>query len=1285
MIRSLVGALSFVAGLFTVAWAPDAYAQQDSRREAFERDVRPVLIERCGSCHGPETQRASLRLDHISFIREGGLSGPALVPGDVDASRMIHGIRYTDIDFQMPPRARLADSTIATLERWVADGAYWPDEPVPVASTPADAFDLQRRKAEHWSWQPIQRPDVPDDAAFASNHPIDRFIGAQLTAASMTPAKKASRATLLRRVSFDLTGLPPTPDAVREFIQDPEPDAYEKVVDRLLASPQYGERQARHWMDLFRYAETYGHEFDYPIEGAWRYRDYLIRAFNTDVPLDQRIREHIAGDLLDPPRRNPEDGTNESVQATTHFLLYQATHSPVDPRQDLADRIDNQIDVLTKSFLGLTVACARCHDHKFDAISTADYYAFAGFLKSSRRQEAFLDPHGEIARATAAAEKIHQRANQALRDALGGPQAERPATLAAYLLAATSEVPAPTAATEYAVEDLAVLEKSSGDYRRQDLQSFSRSEQWRGRDHMWWTGAAPGDRLVLGVPVPADGRYQITIRFTQARDYGRVQVAVDGAPLGAPVDLFDPEVGAKTVTFENVAMKAGQSALSFQIVGANAAAVKAYMIGLDQISIDDPSAHARRESSIADTAKQRGLDPARLLAWTDLVLRLKNGEGADGEHPLRPVVLDLIRPKEAGAKHSSTSDLVATVNSATPTTHRLFEDFESGYDRWFRSGEAFRARPTRAGEWIAGTRRHDDRDDGSEEASEEGSEDVLGRITEGGVAHSGVLSGRHQGALRSQTFIIEEPVIHYRLAGSGHGAQIRLIVDGYFMDVHNALLFGGYTFGVDTGGRFQWHPQNVAKYLGHRAHIEILDHGDGFVAVDEIWFGGSERPRREAVARSSVPAEITPLPGTPGAVAADFADEVFAIQRAIARGARVDDGDIAIVDALLADGLLFRPTADPRATDPSASKAERYDALAILQSLERRITAQADAVPRPIRALAIADGTGEDERVYIRGRHSNLGDIAPRRFLTAIAGDAQPTISAGSGRRELAERMLAPENPFPARVAVNRTWHHLFGRGIVPSVDNFGVLGQSPSHPELLDWLADWFRTDAKWSEKALVRLIVTSEAYQQASTSADPEADRVDPENVLLHRMNVRRLEGEAIRDAILAVSGQLDPTVFGPPVPIHLTEFMDGRGRPGRSGPLDGAGRRSVYVEVRRNFLSPMMLAFDTPTPFSTVGRRSISNVPAQGLILMNDPFVVQEAKETAASLIAAADDDSERLDLLFLRALAREPDPVERAALLTYVHARAEEGEPSGLDAAWSDACHAVLNLKEFTFLR
>ncbi|MEJ7596151.1 MAG: DUF1549 domain-containing protein, partial [Planctomycetaceae bacterium] len=373
--------------------------ETDAAKATFFREkVFPLLESRCFECHGPDSEaKGDLKLSSRATMLAGGETGPAVVPEKPDESLLMQAVRYEG--FEMPPRSRMPDEEIEILNQWIADGAVWPDDGAPAAvEKPKAAFPLQERIASHWAWKQIERPAVPE--VKQTDWPAsdtDRFLLAKMEEAGIVPAPDADRRVLLRRLYFDLVGLPPTIEQQDRFFNDPSatPVATEKVVDELLASPQLGERWARHWLDLVRYAETLGHEFDYPLPYAWRYRDYVIRALNADVPYNEFIREHIAGDLTTEPRRNPEQGFNESIIATGFWFLGEDKHAPVDVKGEEASRIDNQIDVFGRTFLGLTIACARCHDHKFDAITADDYYALSGFLQSSRRRVEWIDSHDE--------------------------------------------------------------------------------------------------------------------------------------------------------------------------------------------------------------------------------------------------------------------------------------------------------------------------------------------------------------------------------------------------------------------------------------------------------------------------------------------------------------------------------------------------------------------------------------------------------------------------------------------------------------------------------------------------------------------------------------------------------------------------------------------------------------------------------------------------------------------------------------------------------------------------
>ena len=358
-----------------------------AQAEFFESTVRPLLADNCHGCHSARVDPpfGGLRLDSLEGLLAGGDTGPAIVPGRPAESALIERLHGRPV--LMPPTGPLDGEDVAALTRWVEMGAPWP-APTAAGADPPDPsapFDLAERRRAHWAWQPVRAVEPPPVAGEAwPATPADRFLLAALEAAGLAPAPEADRAALIRRLSFDLRGLPPTPAEIVRFTGDASPSAYADLVDRYLASPHFGERWARHWMDLVRYSESHGSEGDPDIPFAWRYRDYLIRAFNGDVPYDQLLREHLAGDLLPEPRLDAEGRTNESMLGPAHLRLVEHGFQPVDPWEDRVKWTDNQVDVASKAFLGLTVSCARCHDHKFDAISQKDYYAFFGTLYGAR-------------------------------------------------------------------------------------------------------------------------------------------------------------------------------------------------------------------------------------------------------------------------------------------------------------------------------------------------------------------------------------------------------------------------------------------------------------------------------------------------------------------------------------------------------------------------------------------------------------------------------------------------------------------------------------------------------------------------------------------------------------------------------------------------------------------------------------------------------------------------------------------------------------------------------------
>jgi cytochrome c553 len=348
----------------------------------FEKKVRPLLVANCYTCHSAETNsRSGLRVDDRNGLLVGGSRGPAIVPGNPDGSLLIKAVGYHG-KLKMPPERPLAESDVAILRRWIKEGAFW-TKVDPAAADRRVTADYGRLRKEHWAWQPLRDPRPPHVANDAwSRDAIDRFLLARMNEKGVKPVGDADRFPLIRRVTFDLIGLPPSLAEIDAFVADRSPTslALVRVVDRLLASPSFGERWGRHWLDVARYAESTGSARNLPFPHAWRYRDYVIDAFNNDKPYDEFIREQIAGDLL---LSSTQAERTEHLIATGFLALGVKDVNQRFKVRYVMDNIDEQIDTVTRSVLALTASCARCHDHKFEPIPTADYYALAGIFSST--------------------------------------------------------------------------------------------------------------------------------------------------------------------------------------------------------------------------------------------------------------------------------------------------------------------------------------------------------------------------------------------------------------------------------------------------------------------------------------------------------------------------------------------------------------------------------------------------------------------------------------------------------------------------------------------------------------------------------------------------------------------------------------------------------------------------------------------------------------------------------------------------------------------------------------
>ena len=1138
--------LTLVLGLLLAGATATPASPQDSPNnspagiEFFENRIRPVLTDKCNVCHSGDRPQGNLRLDFRGGWQQGGKSGPAIIPGQPDNSPLILALRHEGAASPMPlGSGKLDPEVVKAFEDWVRMGAPDPRNQPSAAPKAAKTWsEIFEERSHWWSLQPVARPTLPEVRQTQwSDQPIDRFVLARLESEGLAPAPQTDRHILFRRLSFTLTGLPPTPAEIATFLNDQQPGAYERAVDRLLASPHFGERWARHWMDVVRYSDTYGYEWDIPAKGAWRYRDYLIRAFNQDVPYDQLTREQIAGDLLSDPRINHDEQTNESLIGPMFYQMGEKRHGDSLQFNGISqEMLNNKIDAFSKAFQAMTVACARCHDHKLDAISQKDYYALAGVFMSSRWVTNTLDT-GERNRHTL----------------------DQLASLKPRLREAVSQ---------------------------------------------WW--------LEDAVNIP---------RYLHA-----ALACINGDPRAAEL--------------------------------------------------------------------AQGLDPLRLAAWDEAVADADAATDPPLENPIYPWV-QLNRVARQDETVSSVwrrlaQDYTQASRERTESNAREFQviaDFSKGVpDDWSTDGVGLRQ--VRNGDFAVAL---------------DGRKAIKILLPAGLYTNS--LSPRLNGAIRTPYLNhTGRAQLSMQVAGGDFSAH-RLIVDNAFLTERQQYLKAPQPYWVrlsTTAAAKTNRPQTEVEAGESRIYVEIATKTSnpnfpprvnlGGKCTEEqardprSWFGVTrallhdkeEKPADELARFQSLFAGDAP---------ADFAAAASRYQQwlldsleAWADG-RASADDVRLINWMLTNHLLPNEQA---AHEPVRKLVAAY-----------RETEKQLANPWTVNGMADLDA-GNDYRLNERGVYEDLGDNVPRGYVEVLAGKRDTSNRHGSGRLELAEHVADPSNPLTARVFVNRVWHWVFGAGLVTTPDDFGHLGDRPSHPELLDYLADWF-IESGWSTKKLVRLLVTSQTFQQ-SNEISARGRNADPNNRLLHYYRPRRLDAESIRDSLLAVSGRLDQRVFGRTInPFRSNEDPQKRLF---SGPLDGDGRRSVYVKMTIMEPPKFLATFNQPSPKIPTGARDVTNVPAQALALLNDPFVARQAEVWAQRLIDSQHRSrEERLSNMFQLAFGREPAPRElarwRKAIddIAGLYQDVPEKSPSSSGTGgvmqslpvWRDIAHAMFNAKEFLYVR
>ena len=1148
---------------------PPLLAQQADKPVDFNRHIRPILSDRCFLCHGPDisTREADLRLDERSFA-----IAEVIIPGDAANSELMVRISDDDADERMPPvdthKPRLTKTEIEYFRKWIDEGALY---------------------ETHWALVPPQATEsLPKSSTRWGNGAIDQFILASLEANEMRPSPRAARHTLLRRVTFDLTGLPPTPGELRAFLNDTSPDAYRKVVNRLLQSARYGEHMGRYWLDAARYADTHGLHLDNYRE-MFPYRDWVVRAFNDNLPYDQFITEQIAGDLL-------PDATRDQKIASGFNRCHVTTNEGGSINEEVRVRnVYDRVDTFGTIFWGMTVGCAKCHDHKFDPISQKEYFEVYAFFNS-------LD-----AKAMDGNTKTHAPVVKVPSE----EQATELQQLQTTISSLTASVNGPLPKVDAAQKEWETtwLQKLKDTWDQPAIQGVSAT------NGTTLTQQQDGSVLASGKN-PDKESYHVVLR-TDACDLRALRLEA----------LTHPTLGQKSLGRKN-----GNFVLS--------------EIEAEVTSVADPNASPLRLhfTEARATFSQEGY-PVKLAI--DGKLDASGGWAVDG-HKL----------KEDRTALFLTDRPFGFEGGTLIHVHLRFESRFSGHTTGrFRlsvtgSGEIL---PESMGPWY---------------------------LLEAFTADSG-------GAAFNTDFGPETGV---DLSRSHANDTLHWVKKPEFVDAKTHSLAAG------VGASYLY---RVIDSPSDREVGVSLGSDDGI----RVWLNGIEVLSNQVSRGVAADQESLTLPLKQG-------------ENALL---------MKIVNTGGAGGFYFRRTNE--STRPSFAMTE-------LLAQERAARSQKEQTELKMffrRVHSPAWGTLADELSSVekkekeldaklpttlvyretkkprqahllkRGVYSEKGEAVTRstpKFLPDFPDDLK------RDRLGLARWLLLPEQPLTARVAVNRFWLQVFGRGLVVTAENFGNQGSIPSHPKLLDWLSVQFRNGG-WDVKDLMKRIVMSETYQQSS-SVTPALAKADPANSLLARGPRFRLDAEMIRDQALELGGLLVNQIGGPsvkpPQPDGLW-FAVGYSRSNTAKFKADTGhrkvhRRSLYTFIKRTSAPPQMI--DAPTRETCVVRRERTNSPLHALLLMNDPQFIEAARGLARRMMTEAGaTPAEMAAYGYALATGHQPSAVAADVLLTNFADHLEEfrrkpaeakklnsvglvmksGEqaPEKL-AAWTMVANLILNLDE-----
>ena len=1187
--------LPFIAVLWFAGF-PTARAEVD-----FSRDVRPILASNCLKCHGVDdnARKGNLRLDVRESAIHAAKSGDVpIVPGKPEHSALIRHIFSSDPDEVMPPPATkivLSDEDKKTLRTWISQGAPY---------------------AAHWAFVAPKPPALPavKDGGWCRNG-VDRFILARLEKEGLRPSDVADKYTLCRRVYLDLIGLPPTPPEADAFVNDPSPDAYEKLVDRLLAMPQYGERWARRWLDLARYADTNGYEKDRP-RSIWPYRDWVINALNADMPFDQFTIEQIAGDML------PHATIEQKIATGFHRNTMRNEEGGTDPLEYRYYSMVDRVSTTGTAWLGLTIGCAQCHSHKYDPITNKDYYQFMALLNNATEPELKI-PNPEVL----------TRQKQ-INTEIAKLTAELP-----------EKFPAPTNVKWETLKGTAITASGvPADARPDGSWTFGGNAPDRDTySFIFETGDADFDRIRLeALKEGKDGPGR-----TPHGNFVLSEITVELTP---------PDAGAASQVVKFARAEADYSQPDYPVASAIDGNIHTGW------AIDEAGKKAK--SRTATFLLDKPMHVAAGTKWK-IVLDQQYGE----KH-----VLGRLRLSYGAPLHDD-----------RPVAQRRADALRESFAAWEKRASAH------AVQWTV-----------LRPAELKSSEPILTLLGDDSVLASGDIT-------KSDTYDL---TFHTDLKGIT-AIRVEALPDD----------------------SLPHHGPGMVYYEGEPGDFSLSEIGLSaggkearFAKATQDFFGGG-----------SAAAAIDGNPQTGWNISGGQGQPHFAVfSLAEPTGDAKELKIHMLFERYYASALgRFRiaVTTDPKAADPEAVPPEVEAALATpsddrrdaqrnsifdyylevapeLQEARDQIKRLRDSIPEPPTTLVMQERSPEHRRptfVHHRG-----GFLTIEEEVDAGVPSFLPPLPAGepANRLALAKWLVSPANPLTARVAVNRQWQALFGRGIVGTLGDFGYQGDLPTHPELLDYLAVQFMhpTDPAtgdhardWSLKAIDRLIVTSAAYRQSSRQT-PALLAADPQNLLISRGPRFRVEAEVLRDSALRESGLLSakiggPSVFPPQPPSVTTE--------GAYGPMAwnvSAGedryRRSLYTFAKRSAPFALYANFDAPSGEVCTARREVSNSALQALSLLNDQVFEEAAQRLGQTIAAMQGDDSSRAIDVFRRCLTRPPAAEEVSALVNFAQAQrarfaakvldpnviagkgeGNKGEANVVErATWTVVARAILNLDE-----